>query len=78
MSVQITVRNVPNNVRDELAARAARRGQSMQEFLRQQLEVMATRPSTEELLERIRLRKAGANKTLSASDLLAARDADRR
>ncbi len=43
----------------------------MQEFLRQQLEVMATRPSTEEMLERIRLRKAGTHKTLAASDLLA-------
>jgi hypothetical protein len=31
MSVQITIRNVSNEVRNELAARAARSGKSMQE-----------------------------------------------
>ncbi len=34
MSVAITVRGVPDEVRDELAARAARAGQSLQEYLR--------------------------------------------
>lgn len=34
MAVQITIRDVPDKVRDELAARAARQGKSMQEFLR--------------------------------------------
>lgn len=77
MNVQITVRNIPIYVRDELAARAARKGQSMQEFLRQQLELMANRPSTEELLEHIRRRKASAKKTLPTAEILAARDADR-
>ncbi len=50
----------------------------MQEFLRQQLQDMAARPSTEELLERIRQRKAHTGTALAATDLLAARDADRR
>jgi len=34
MSVQLTIRDVPEKVRDELAARAALQGKSMQEFLR--------------------------------------------
>ena len=32
--VAITIRDVPDEVRDELAARAARSGQSLQEYLR--------------------------------------------
>ena len=77
MSTQITVRNVPAEVRDELAARAARRGQSMQEFLRQELERMAAIPATEELLEKIRQRKGATGTLLEVADLLSARDADR-
>jgi plasmid stability protein len=34
MSVQITIRDVPDAVKDELAARAALQGKSMQEYLR--------------------------------------------
>jgi antitoxin FitA len=33
MPVAITIRNVPEEVRDELAARAARSGRSLQEYL---------------------------------------------
>ena len=45
MPVQITIRNVPEAVRDELAGRAALQRQSMQEFLRGELERIASRPS---------------------------------
>ena len=38
MGVQITIRDVPKAVRDELASRAAREGKSMQEFLRHAME----------------------------------------
>jgi plasmid stability protein len=34
MSVAIAVRDVPDEVRDELASRAARAGKSLQEYLR--------------------------------------------
>lgn len=34
MAIQINIRGVPEQVRDELAARAALQGKSMQEFLR--------------------------------------------
>jgi len=42
MSVQITIRNVPEDIRDELAARAALKHQSMQEFLRGELNRIAS------------------------------------
>jgi antitoxin FitA len=50
----ITVRNIPDDVRNELAARAARAGQSMQEYLREQLVELASRPTVSDLLARIR------------------------
>ena len=78
MSVQITIRKVPNEVRDELAARAALQGKSMQEYLRAELERLAARPPVEKLLERIRERKEMAPTRLSPEDILTHRDADRR
>ena len=47
MAVQITIRGVPEAVRDELAVRATLKRQSMQEFLRGELERIASRPSVE-------------------------------
>jgi antitoxin FitA len=78
MSVQITIRDVPGEVRDELASRAARRGQSMQEFLRGELERLASRPPIEDLLASARSRKTLAGTRVSAKAILNARDADRR
>ena len=40
MGVQITIRDVPVAVRDELAARAARERKSMQEYLKQRLKAV--------------------------------------
>ena len=45
MAIQINIRDVPEKVRDELAARAALQGKSMQEFPRAELERLAARPS---------------------------------
>ena len=78
MPVQITVRGVPDAVRNELAARAARNGQSMQEFLRAELERIASLPSPEEWLARVRTRKEAAGTHVSISSILRARDADRK
>lgn len=77
MSVQITIRRVPERVRDELAARAALRRQSMQEFLRQELERIASRPSLDNWLQRVRERKDAAGTRVRPSSILQARDADR-
>ncbi len=77
MSVQITIRGVPQKVRDELAARAALQRQSMQEFLRCELERIASRPSLDAWLQGVRDRKEAANTRVPPSIILSARDADR-
>jgi hypothetical protein len=78
MAVQITIRDVPVPVRDELASRAALQGQSMQEFLRAELERLAARPSVESWLEQVRRRKRATQTRVTARQILTARDADRR
>ena len=77
MAVQITIRGVPEAVRDELAARAASQRQSMQEFLRRELERIASRPSLDTWLQQVRERKEAARTRVPASGILRARDADR-
>ena len=77
MSVQITIRGVPEAVRNELAARAASQRQSMQEFLRRELERIASRPSPGAWLQQVRERKEAAGTRVRPSSILRARDADR-
>lgn len=64
-------------MRDELAARAALRGQSMQEYLRGELEQLASKPSVDAWLERVQERKAAYNTRVTAADILEERDKDR-
>ena len=78
MSVAITVRDVPDTVRDELAARAARAGKSLQEYLRGMLIDTASRPSVEDVIARARARVEATKVRVSAESILAARDAERR
>jgi len=78
MAKAITIRNIPEETRNELAARAAREGRSLQEYLRGQLIALAERPDNKRLLEEIRARKRRTNSRLSAERILALRDADRR
>jgi plasmid stability protein len=78
MAVQITIRNVPEEVRDELAARAARDRKSMQEYLKEELERLVARPSIHAWLEGVRARKRSADRRLSTKQILKHRDADRR
>ena len=78
MGVQITIRNVPEEVRDELASRAAREGKSMQEFLRAAIESIASRPSPEQWVAMARARKELSSTHVSADEILQARDQDRR
>ena len=77
MAVQITIRGVPEAVRDELAARAASQRQSMQEFLRRELERIASQPSLDTWLQQVRERKKLAQTRVAPSRILRARDADR-
>jgi hypothetical protein len=78
MSVQITIRDVPVSVRDELASRAALQGKSLQKFLRTELERLAARQPVNSWLGQVRRRKRAGQKRVSAKQILAARDADRR
>jgi plasmid stability protein len=74
----VTIRDVPADTRDELAARAARSGRSLQEYLRAQLIELARRPDPAALVERLRERKARTGTTISAERILSHRDAERR
>ncbi len=76
--VSITVRDVPDAVRAELAARAARNGRSMQEYLRSELVRLAETPDIGEVLARIRRRKAATGAGPTTDDILAYKDADKR
>lgn len=74
----ITIRGVSESTRSELAARAARRGQSMQEFVRLLLEAEAASPDLEDLASRIARRKEATAITVPVERILAAKDAERR
>lgn len=60
MDVEITVYDVPESVRDRLVEHAASRSQSLEEYLRQELERMAATPSVASLVEEIRHREEAA------------------
>jgi plasmid stability protein len=77
MPVSVTIRDVPDDTRDELAARAARAGQSLQEYLRAQLTALAAKPSADELWARVRARVRATGSRLPATEILEARDGDR-
>ena len=76
--VAVTIRDVPDGVRDELAARAARSGQSLQEYLRGLLVTVAAKPTVDEVLARARTRVAVISARVDPAETLRARDADRR
>ena len=78
MGVAITIRDVPDAVRDELAARAARAGKSLQEYLRGMLVDSAARPPVDDVIARARARVDATGVRVDADAILAARDADRR
>ena len=78
MSVAITVRDVPDAVRDELAGRAARSGKSLQEYVRGLLLDATARPAVEDVIARARARVAATGARVDAESILAARDAERR
>lgn len=70
MSRSITIRNVPDETGNELAARAATTGRSLQEYLRAQLIDLARRPDPEVFVARLRERKRAAGARLSPEEIL--------
>lgn len=78
MSRSLTVRDVPDEVVDELAARAARSGRSLQEYLRARLTGMAESVDAEDWVARVRARRVATGGGVSAEAILRARDDGRR
>jgi plasmid stability protein len=65
MSVAITIRDVPEETRNALASKAALRGQSMQQFVRQLLVDTAARRTQDELIAEIVARNRAAGNNVS-------------
>lgn len=76
--VAVTVRDVPDDVRNELAARAARRGQSLQEYLLAELRDLAGRPSAIDVIAAARARLASTGGQVRVADIVRAVKTDRR
>ena len=75
--ISMTIRDVPDETRAELAARAARAGQSLQEYVRSQLIALTERPSPDMLWSRVQHRVQATGTRLSGDTILELRDADR-
>ena len=78
MDVEIRISGVSEEVCNLLKARAAAQQQSLQDFLRCELERIAVRESKEELLERVRKLREAHPDRVSTEEILSARDADRK
>ena len=73
----ITVRNVSAATHAELVRRAAAKGQSLQEYVQGLLDEAAERPDMQELMARIRERKAKYPSNLTTERILELRDMGR-
>lgn len=70
MPVQITIRNVPEDMRDELKLRATRKRQSMQAFILGELERILSRPTNEELMKRAAERAATSGSRMGSDKIV--------
>ena len=68
----IQVRDVPEDVRDELARKAALAGKSLQSYLLGELTRLAERPSIAEIVARAQARAKATGSTVTMSDAVAA------
>jgi plasmid stability protein len=74
----MTIRDVPDETRNELAARASRSGRSLQEYIRASLIELASRPDLGSLVAELRETKSSIGSRLPAARILELRDAERR
>ena len=74
----ITIRNVPDETHEELAARAAASGRSLQEYLRAELIRLASRPDIELWLAGLRAEKSKHPLSIASEEILRYRDSGRR
>ncbi len=74
MGTLIQIRDVSDDVHRTLKARAAREGVSLSEYLRSELERVASAPTPAELLSRLQSRKSVTPSESAADALRAIRD----
>lgn len=74
MSIMIQIRNVPEDVHRTLKARAAMAGMSLSDHLLREIRLIASRPTMEEMQERLRSREAVSLGTFAADAVRAVRD----
>ena len=77
MPKSITIRDVPDDTSEELAARAALTGRSRQEYLRARLVELASTPDAEVWMASVRAGKRATGCGIGVARVLAHRDADR-
>jgi antitoxin FitA len=68
----ITIHDVPDHIRDELAARARRSRRSVQEYLLEWLGQGAATPDQDEWIRKARERARDSGSTATAEDVLSA------
>lgn len=71
MAVMVQIRNVPDDLHRKLKSRAALAGMSISEYLLREMERSLARPTSEELLQRLRSH-GGVNLTESVAEAVAA------
>ncbi len=77
MPVSVTIRHVPDDVRNELASRAALKSCSLQAFLLHELIELSGRPDRATLIANLRS-KIPAGQSVAAETIVGAVAADRR
>lgn len=65
----VQIRNVPEDLHRILKERAAKKGMSLSEYLLHEVEVIAKRPTLEEMLERLSKREP-VNPSISPADMI--------
>jgi plasmid stability protein len=73
----ITIRDVPNETRDQLAERAAASGRSLQQYLRAELIRLAEQPDNHAIVARAQARVRQAGDGLTGEQILELLDASR-
>ena len=73
----ITIRDVPNETRDQLAERAAASGRSLQQYLRAELIRLAGRPDNLAIVTRAQARVRETGEGLTGDQILELLDAGR-
>jgi len=76
MSVTITIRNVPDEIRNRLAARAAGSGRSLQEYLLAELTSAASGLTVDDIVNQVR--PLTATSAIGARSIIDDVQADRR